>query len=60
MQFNYATDNSLLINKAYKTLRDPYERGLYLLKLFNTSIQENESIGLLSLLLLLLLLLVFY
>ncbi|CAG2100849.1 unnamed protein product [Medioppia subpectinata] len=43
-EHTYSMDNSSLINKAYKTLRDPYERGVYLLNiLFNTQIQENET-----------------
>ncbi len=39
-------DNSSLINKAYKTLRDPYERGQYLLEiLFDSSIKESKPIS---------------
>jgi len=41
----YSENNSFVINRGYKTLRDPYERGLYLLKLSKTGIPENESIG---------------
>jgi DnaJ-domain-containing protein 1 len=39
-------DNSSFINKAYKTLRDPYERGQYLLEiLFDSSIKESKPIS---------------
>ena len=44
-QYTYSLDNSSLVNKAYKTLRDPYERGLYLLKLMDNAIEENETTG---------------
>ncbi|XP_054159672.1 co-chaperone protein HscB homolog [Oppia nitens] len=39
----YSMDNSSLINKAYKTLREPYERGLYLVKLSDNHISESHT-----------------
>lgn len=34
---------SSFINKAYTTLNNPYERGVYLLKLNNIDMKENET-----------------
>lgn len=53
---DYSTDNSSLVNTAYRTLRDPYQRALYLLKhrymitigeedTTSTTSSENSSSG---------------
>lgn len=34
---------SSFINKAYTTLNNPYERGVYLLKLYNIDMKESEK-----------------
>lgn len=40
---DYSEDNSSIINGAYKTLRDPYQRGLYLLnKRYKMAIDEGN------------------
>ncbi|GBC10673.1 hypothetical protein RclHR1_09810007 [Rhizophagus clarus] len=43
-EYNYASQQSSLINKAYQVLRDPLSRAKYMLKLNNISISESESL----------------
>ncbi|CAG8645690.1 10681_t:CDS:2 [Funneliformis caledonium] len=43
-EYNYAQQQSSLINKAYQVLRDPLLRAKYMLQLNNVSISESESL----------------
>ncbi|RIA96340.1 hypothetical protein C1645_707999 [Glomus cerebriforme] len=43
-EYNYASQQSSLINKAYQVLRDPLSRAKYMLQLNNVSISESESL----------------
>ncbi|CAB4494879.1 unnamed protein product [Rhizophagus irregularis] len=43
-EYNYASQQSSLINKAYQVLRDPLSRAKYMLQLNNISISESESL----------------
>lgn len=42
-EYDNSLDNSSLVNKAYKTLRDPYQRGVYILELMADSIDQHDS-----------------
>ncbi|RWS08269.1 iron-sulfur cluster co-chaperone protein HscB: mitochondrial-like isoform X1 [Dinothrombium tinctorium] len=39
----FSAEYSSLVNKAYRSLLDPYERGLYLLSLRGREVKEDES-----------------
>lgn len=45
MEKGYSEQQSSLVNKAYKTLQKPLERGVYLLERNNIFLEENETIA---------------